>query len=164
MGRPNAKFLKRHESGSRLKHFGKRTGKDMSKLETSKFEKKEHPLHAGTSDNEGPVYPKYVYVDERGKGHGTDSKEEAYENGVAYSTMQYSSKPISKKNDRLTYQERKNLPRKDFAEPDKRKYPVEDKIHARNALARVSQHGTPQEKREVRAAVKKRYPMIKQSP
>ncbi len=34
---------------------------------------------------------------------------------------------------------RNKLPAKDFAEPDKRAYPVEDKSHARNAKARASQ-------------------------
>jgi hypothetical protein len=34
---------------------------------------------------------------------------------------------------------RNRLPDKDFAEPDKRAYPIEDKAHARNAKARASQ-------------------------
>jgi hypothetical protein len=34
---------------------------------------------------------------------------------------------------------RNKLPDKEFAEPDKRKYPIEDKGHARNAKARASQ-------------------------
>ena len=34
---------------------------------------------------------------------------------------------------------RDKLPAKDFAEPGKRAYPVEDKPHARNAKARASQ-------------------------
>ncbi|HEX3919887.1 MAG TPA: hypothetical protein VHW60_21310 [Caulobacteraceae bacterium] len=34
---------------------------------------------------------------------------------------------------------RNKLPDKDFAEPDKRAYPIEDKAHARNAKARASQ-------------------------
>jgi hypothetical protein len=35
--------------------------------------------------------------------------------------------------------DRKKLPAKKFAEPDKRAYPIEDKSHARNAKARASQ-------------------------
>ena len=34
---------------------------------------------------------------------------------------------------------RNKLPKKDFAEPDKRAYPIEDKAHAANAKARASQ-------------------------
>jgi hypothetical protein len=34
---------------------------------------------------------------------------------------------------------RKRIPKSKFAEPDKRKYPIEDKPHARNAKARASQ-------------------------
>jgi len=52
---------------------------------------------------------------------------------------------------------RKKLPSSDFAEPGKRKYPIEDKSHARNALSRSS--GKPEAK-QVRAAVKKKYPDI----
>ena len=39
----------------------------------------------------------------------------------------------------LTSKARKKLPAKDFAEPEKRAYPIEDKAHARNAKARASQ-------------------------
>jgi len=63
---------------------------------------------------------------------------------------------------KLTGKQRKALPKGDFAEPGKRAYPIEDENHARNALARVSQHGTPAEKAKVRAAVKGKYPAIKQ--
>lgn len=60
---------------------------------------------------------------------------------------------------KLSYEARKHLPGKDFALPGHR-YPIEDKAHARNALARVSQHGTPAEKARVRAAVHSKYPGI----
>jgi hypothetical protein len=39
-------------------------------------------------------------------------------------------------------------------------YPIPDASHARNALARVSQFGTPSEKATVRAAVKRKFPGI----
>ena len=55
---------------------------------------------------------------------------------------------------------RKKLSKKSFALPNKRKYPIPDKTHARNALARVAQNGTPAEQRKVKAAVKKRFPSI----
>ena len=60
---------------------------------------------------------------------------------------------------KLTAKTRNALPSKDFAGPD-RSYPIEDASHARNALARVSQHGSPAEKAKVRAAVHKKYPDI----
>lgn len=56
--------------------------------------------------------------------------------------------------------ERKKLSKKDFALPGKRKYPIPDKAHARNALARVAQNGTEKEQQKVRAAVRKRFPSI----
>jgi hypothetical protein len=40
---------------------------------------------------------------------------------------------------RLDAEDRKKLPAKDFAEPGKRAYPIEDKAHARNAKARAAQ-------------------------
>lgn len=46
-----------------------------------------------------------------------------------------------------------------FALPGGR-YPINDANHARNALARVAQHGTPEEKAKVRAAVHRKYPGI----
>lgn len=63
---------------------------------------------------------------------------------------------------KLTYGARKELPGKSFAEPKKRKYPIPDMSHARNALARVSGNGTPTEKAMVRAEVARRFPGIKQ--
>lgn len=61
---------------------------------------------------------------------------------------------------KLTYGERKELPTKSFAEPKKRKYPIPDASHARNALARVAQHGSSMEKKMVRAEVHRRFPQI----
>jgi hypothetical protein len=55
---------------------------------------------------------------------------------------------------KLTAKARRAIPGKDFAGPD-RSYPIEDRSHARNALARAS--GKPVEAR-VRAAVAKKYP------
>ena len=63
---------------------------------------------------------------------------------------------------KLTAAKRKAIPSKDFAGPD-RSYPINDASHARNALARVSQHGTPALKARVRSAVKRKYPNIKQA-
>jgi len=39
----------------------------------------------------------------------------------------------------LSTDARKHLSKSEFAEPEKRKYPVEDKPHARNAKARAAQ-------------------------
>ena len=55
---------------------------------------------------------------------------------------------------------RKRIPTGEFALPG-RKYPIEDKAHARNALSRVSQKGTPAEKATVRRKVRRLYPDLK---
>ena len=61
---------------------------------------------------------------------------------------------------KLTSNKRNDLNKSSFAIPSKRAYPIEDKAHARNALARVSQFGTPAQKTEVRVAVHRKYPSI----
>ena len=55
---------------------------------------------------------------------------------------------------------RRRLPKKSFALPGKRNYPIHDRAHAANALSRVSQHGTTSQKRAVRSAVCRRYPSM----
>ena len=60
---------------------------------------------------------------------------------------------------KLTSAGRKHIAKKNFALPGGR-YPIEDKSHARDALARVSQHGSPEEKAKVRGAVHRKYPDI----
>jgi hypothetical protein len=69
----------------------------------------------------------------------------------------------------LTAAERNSLPKSDFALPGKGEgkngkgsgsYPIPDANHARNALARVAQHGTAAEKAAVRAKVHAKYPDI----
>ena len=60
---------------------------------------------------------------------------------------------------KLTTRGRKRIKTSNFALPDRR-YPIQDISHARNALARVSQYGTPSEKKRVREAVYKKYPSL----
>ena len=63
----------------------------------------------------------------------------------------------------LTSKQRKRLKSATFALPKVRKYPLPDLAHARNALARVAQHGTPAEKAAVRRKVYKKYPSLKKT-
>lgn len=69
----------------------------------------------------------------------------------------------------LTAKARQSMPKSDFALPGKGEgpkgagsgsYPIPNASHARNALARVAQHGTPEEKAKVRAAVHRKFPGI----
>lgn len=60
---------------------------------------------------------------------------------------------------KLSTAARKELPKKDFAIKGGH-YPIEDKNHARNALARVSEFGSSKEKAEVRTKVHKKFPSI----
>jgi hypothetical protein len=60
---------------------------------------------------------------------------------------------------KLTKARRDAIPTGEFALGGRR-YPIEDASHARNALARVSQHGTPGEKATVREKVHAKYPGI----
>lgn len=61
---------------------------------------------------------------------------------------------------RLTAKGRRRIKTSNFAIPSKRKYPIHTIAHARNALARVAQHGSPAQKAQVRRAVKRKYPSI----
>lgn len=62
--------------------------------------------------------------------------------------------------DELTPQGRDQIAEHNFALPDER-YPIHDISHARNALARVAQHGSAEEKAKVRAAVYRKYPSLR---
>jgi hypothetical protein len=69
---------------------------------------------------------------------------------------------------RLSYQQRKHMAKSEFAVPSEREggkggYPVPDKAHARNALARVSQFRSSSEKSAVRAKVHRKFPSIGKS-
>lgn len=64
---------------------------------------------------------------------------------------------------KLTAAMRDKLPNSAFAIPSKRQYPIPDKAHAVDALARVDTNGTPQEKAQVRAAVKRKFPDLPSS-
>ncbi len=59
----------------------------------------------------------------------------------------------------LTTQGRKRIAEGNFALPGRR-YPIHDRAHARNALARIAQRGTAAEKKQVQAAVHAKYPNI----
>ena len=61
---------------------------------------------------------------------------------------------------KLTSKKRRHLKKSQFAKPGKRKYPINDPSHAKNALARVSQYGTPAEKATIRRKVHAKYPNI----
>jgi SPP1 gp7 family putative phage head morphogenesis protein len=77
--------------------------------------------------------------------------------------IDFRSQELSKKV--LTTGERKKIPRRLFAIPEKApgsgSYPIPDIAHARNALSRVAQHGTSEEQARVRAACYRHYPELK---
>lgn len=60
---------------------------------------------------------------------------------------------------KLTAAARKKIAPSNFALPGGR-YPIEDRSHAANALARISQHGSSSEKATVRAKVHAKYPTM----
>ena len=67
----------------------------------------------------------------------------------------------------LTAHARKKIKKSNFAIPGKTEgkagkgsYPIHDLPHARNALARVSQHGSPEEIAQVRSKVYSKYPAL----
>jgi len=61
---------------------------------------------------------------------------------------------------KLTSKKRNSLSKTQFAIPSTRSYPIPDASHARNALARVAANGTPAQKKQVKAAVARKFPGI----
>lgn len=59
----------------------------------------------------------------------------------------------------LTARGRRQIDPGNFALPGRR-YPINTSRRARNALARVAQFGTPEERRKVQAAVARKWPGI----
>ena len=71
---------------------------------------------------------------------------------------------------KLSARQRQKMPSSNFALPGKGEgksgkgagsYPIPDEAHARNALARVAQHGSAQEQATVKRKVAAKYPGIK---
>jgi hypothetical protein len=63
---------------------------------------------------------------------------------------------------KLKAKTRNALPAKDFALPGRR-YPIEDKGHARAALSRAAHNATPAERNKIRRKVEKKFPGMRVS-
>jgi hypothetical protein len=61
-----------------------------------------------------------------------------------------------------TIKKRSKLPKSDFAVPSKRKFPIPDISHARNALARAGQSNDV-DASTVRSAVYAKFPSLKKT-
>lgn len=72
-----------------------------------------------------------------------------------------SSEALDKVAKLLTTVGRKHVAPENFVFPEEKKYPIHDIAHARNALARVSQYGSPEEISKVRSKVYTKYPSLK---
>ena len=111
----------------------------------SKLKKKRHaPMmgaEGGGGDDEPPPAP--------------TGNRAALEEAMKYGT----GRGLGKVAEELSAAARKHIKDKNFALPDKR-YPIEDKAHARNALARAAQHASPDEKAQIKDKVHKKYPGI----
>ena len=156
------------------KHVGtlmkRRKGREMAIRQLTKNEYEPQ----GTEIDEGGAYGSQAAADRGLKRLGikpdktTETKTKG--GGILRKTT-YKGK-IKMGEDKLSYKERQNLPTGAFALPGKGSgpegkqggsYPIPDASHARNALARVSQHGSEAEKATVRRAVHKKFPDIKVS-
>lgn len=67
---------------------------------------------------------------------------------------------MARKSPKLTAKRRNRMKASSFGVPSARKYPLDTAARARNALARVQQHGTATEKAQVKRRVKAKYPSI----
>ena len=107
------------------------------------------------------------------KSYKKDGKLTDDEKSIAYATAwkNYNKEEVVLEKD-LNAAERRALPDSDFALPGKGEgpegkqrgaYPINDKKHARNALAMAAAHASPEKEAKVKAAVKKKFPDIEQS-
>jgi hypothetical protein len=64
---------------------------------------------------------------------------------------------------KLTAKQRRKLPKSKFALPGARRYPIDTKARARNALARASQNESKSTQKTIRAKVTKRFPSLKKT-
>jgi hypothetical protein len=64
---------------------------------------------------------------------------------------------------KLNAKRRNNLPKSKFGLPGKRKYPLDTKARARNALARASQNESKATQKTIRARVTKLWPSLKKN-
>ena len=64
---------------------------------------------------------------------------------------------------RLTAKQRRKLPKSSFALKSARKYPVDTKARARNALSRAAQNESKATQKTIRARVTKRWPSLKKT-
>lgn len=64
---------------------------------------------------------------------------------------------------KLTGKQRSKLPKSKFGLPGKRKYPLDTKARARNALARASQNESKATQKTIRARVTKLWPSLKKN-
>lgn len=151
---------KQEDSHDSMKHADRKERKHGGRLEK---DKKEHRKRGGKVEGKKPEHR----MDKRARGGRmtpaspfsgagrTEGGVEAEHEGAE----EKGDKDDRKSGGRLTASSRNALPASDFALPGRR-YPIEDASHGRNALARVSQHGTSAEKAKVRAAVHRKYPGI----
>jgi hypothetical protein len=58
----------------------------------------------------------------------------------------------------LTAARRKALPKSEFALPEKNGYPVDTAARGRAALSRAEQFASPEQKKKIKAKVKREYP------
>jgi hypothetical protein len=57
--------------------------------------------------------------------------------------------------------DRRKLPAADFALPDKRSYPIPDKLHAHLAIDEAKKWANASERKLIAKAIKKRYPELR---
>ena len=132
--------------------------------------------HAAGEDEEAPFRGMYepgdsenAYAEGESEAQSTEVEDEEVISRESLNNNMQKKKLLFEKD--LDAAERRALPDDDFALPGKGEgpegkqagsYPIPDEAHARSALSLVSQHGTPEEKKKVRAAVARKFPGINQ--
>jgi hypothetical protein len=135
-------------------------------------EEQKERARGGRLASGGPTIPTPPYAGARTADNRVDPSPATADKNEMRQMPSMDTKDVSlAKGGKLTAHERQKMPSKEFALPGKGEgpggkgagsYPIPDAPHGRNALARVSQHGSPQEKAQVRAAVHRKFPNIQE--
>ncbi len=116
----------------------------VKSFQVKKFDKKEYAKHILNLVSVNPIYTENVVARLRKDGLNENQIVSVLDFGIEHSYFLFNSNRTMIKSaslnvaEKLPYRDRKNLPESAFAWPEKRKYPVHDPSHARNAMARLS--------------------------
>ncbi len=118
--------------------------KRVKSFQVKKFSNIEYAKYVLNLISDGPLYVENVVARLRNEGLNENQIASVLDYGIDNSYFLFNNNRTMIKlatlnvAEKLPFRARKNLPESAFAWPEKRKYPVHDPSHAKNAMARLS--------------------------